>query len=98
MCYFIHMVKIGVKELRQNASKYLNQVKRGETVEVTERGTLIAVITSPSHEATEYERLVACGQLIPASTQFRIPQSRRMNDSDVTSAKVLSDLREERLE
>ena len=90
------MTRIGIKELRQNASKYLEKVKRGETIEVTERGTLIAVITSPNKEVTEFEGLVARGQLIPATTQFQIPQDRRKAGLEDTSAKVLSELREER--
>ncbi len=98
MCYFIDVVRIGVKELRQNVSKYLDQVKRGETVEVTERGTLIAVITSPSKEVMEFEYMVARGQLIAPKAQFHIPQNRRTADSEVASAEVLSDLREERFE
>lgn len=31
------MERIGIRELRQNASRYLAKVKTGETVEVTER-------------------------------------------------------------
>ncbi|MFN4002196.1 type II toxin-antitoxin system Phd/YefM family antitoxin [Microcella sp.] len=38
------MDRIGVRELRQNASKYLDRVKRGESIEVTERGVPIAII------------------------------------------------------
>lgn len=38
------MRSIGVRELRQRASEYLRLVKRGETVEVTERGRPIARI------------------------------------------------------
>ncbi|MEI7747347.1 MAG: type II toxin-antitoxin system prevent-host-death family antitoxin, partial [Actinomycetota bacterium] len=37
------MDRIGVRELRQHASRYLEIVKRGETVEVTERGNLVAL-------------------------------------------------------
>ena len=36
------MLRIGVRELRQNASRYLAKVKAGETIEVTERGVLVA--------------------------------------------------------
>jgi prevent-host-death family protein len=39
MCYMI-----GIRELRQNASKYLRQVQEGETVEVTDRGRPVARI------------------------------------------------------
>ncbi len=38
------MDRIGVRELRQNASKYLDRVKRGESIEVTERGVPIAIL------------------------------------------------------
>ena len=40
-------MRIGVRELRQNASRYLDRVKSGETVEVTERGQLVAVLLRP---------------------------------------------------
>jgi antitoxin (DNA-binding transcriptional repressor) of toxin-antitoxin stability system len=33
-----HMLRIGVGELRQHASRDLSQVARGERIEVTERG------------------------------------------------------------
>ena len=36
------MERIGVRQLRQHASRYLDRVKAGETVEVTERGRLVA--------------------------------------------------------
>ncbi len=42
------MQRIGVRELRQNASRYLALVKAGETVEVTGRGELVALATGPS--------------------------------------------------
>ncbi|MDT7703988.1 MAG: hypothetical protein QOJ30_6313, partial [Pseudonocardiales bacterium] len=42
MCYALVVERIGVRELRQNASRYLALVKGGETVEVTERGELVA--------------------------------------------------------
>ena len=37
------MERIGVRELRQHASRYLDRVKAGETVEVTERGDIMLV-------------------------------------------------------
>ncbi|GAA1741839.1 type II toxin-antitoxin system Phd/YefM family antitoxin [Microcella frigidaquae] len=38
------MERIGVRELRQNASTYLDRVKQGESIEVTERGVPVAII------------------------------------------------------
>lgn len=40
--------KVGVRELRQNLSRYLERVKEGETLTVTERGHEVARLV-PSH-------------------------------------------------
>ncbi len=62
------MERIGVRELRQNASRYLAMVKAGQTVEVTERGELVALLVSPSPARRARERLVTAGRLIPAAS------------------------------
>ncbi|MBY3553175.1 type II toxin-antitoxin system prevent-host-death family antitoxin [Modestobacter lapidis] len=67
------MTRIGVRELRQNASVYLDMVKAGETVEVTERGRLVAVLAPPSPASTARERLIAEGRLIPARGPRALP-------------------------
>jgi prevent-host-death family protein len=61
------MERIGVRELRQNASKYLAEVKEGKTVEVTERGELIALLVPPQRGQTTRDRMIAEGRLIPAA-------------------------------
>ena len=38
------MERVGVRELRQNLSVYLRRVRRGETLEVTERGQAVAIL------------------------------------------------------
>ncbi|MPQ99295.1 type II toxin-antitoxin system prevent-host-death family antitoxin [Modestobacter sp. I12A-02628] len=67
------MERIGVRELRQNASVYLARVKSGETIEVTERGVLVALLTPPSPAASARERLIAEGRLIPATGPRVLP-------------------------
>jgi prevent-host-death family protein len=67
------MVRIGVRELRQHASRYLDLVKSGQTVEVTERGELVAVLAPPSPATTARERLIAEGRLIPARGPRALP-------------------------
>lgn len=59
------MRSIGIRELRQNASKYLREVRRGETVEVTDRGQPVARLVPVPEEESTYDRLVAEGRLIP---------------------------------
>jgi len=87
------VARIGVRELRQHASRYLDRVKSGETVEVTERGRLIALLVPPDPARDARERLIADGRLTPASGVLRLP--RRIKVAR-TSDEVLDDQREDR--
>ena len=49
--------------MRQNLSKYLRRVVAGETLEVTERGRPVAVLSPLPEEATAIDRLAALGRL-----------------------------------
>ena len=91
------MERIGVRELRQHASRYLSRVKAGETVEVTERGQLVALLVPPGPGAGARERLVAAGRITPGSRPFRIPQRVPARPGAANSGAVLDELREERL-
>jgi prevent-host-death family protein len=87
------VARIGVRELRQHASRYLHRVKSGETVEVTERGRLIALLVPPGPARDARERLIAEGRLIPASGPLQLP--RRIKVA-LTSEEVLNDQRDDR--
>lgn len=91
------MERIGVRELRQHASRYLSRVKAGETVEVTERGQLVALLVPPGPGVGARERLVAAGLITPGSRPFRIPQRVAARPGAANSDAVLDELREERL-
>ncbi|MGR6967387.1 type II toxin-antitoxin system Phd/YefM family antitoxin [Geodermatophilus sp. URMC 61] len=91
------MTRIGVRELRQNASRYLALVKAGETVEVTERGQLVAVLAPPSPATTARERLIAEGRLIPASAPFRSPERITPQPGALSVSEALDEQRTERL-
>ena len=58
------MERIGVRELRQHASRWLARVAAGESFEVTDRRQPVAWLV-PTGKTTR-ERLMAMGQLIPA--------------------------------
>jgi prevent-host-death family protein len=96
MCYLVGMERIGVRELRQHATRYLARVKAGETVEVTERGQLVALLVPPAPGATERERLIATGQLVPASRPFRVPRRAPLPAAGPDTGAALDDLRAER--
>ena len=59
MCYIVtHMNdKVGVRELRQNLSKYLDRVKDGDALVVTERGRQVARLIPAGPAAEPYTDL-----------------------------------------
>jgi len=59
-----HMERIGVRELRQNASRYLRRVAQGESIEITDRGRPVAVLVTP--QLAGLDRLIAEGRVRPA--------------------------------
>ncbi|MHB1535810.1 MAG: type II toxin-antitoxin system Phd/YefM family antitoxin [Acidimicrobiales bacterium] len=94
------MVRIGVRELRQHASRYLELVKAGESVEVTERGELVAVLTPPEQARSTRQRLLASGRLLPAVSptgRLRGSQPVPVVLGEPTNQQVLDAEREERL-
>jgi prevent-host-death family protein len=62
MCY---MPTIGVRELRQNASQYLERVRAGETIEVSVRGRVVARLVPALHHP--WDALVTAGRVRRAS-------------------------------
>jgi prevent-host-death family protein len=93
MLHLQHMETIGVRELQQHASAALRRVARGETIGVTDRGRLVAVLSAPS-SATGAGALLASGRV----------QSARRPTTDLAeatpairaTADVLNELRDDR--
>jgi prevent-host-death family protein len=62
------MTTIGVRELRQNASRYLELVAAGESIEVTSHGKPVAMLVPvKDRRPRTREDLIAAGVLIPGS-------------------------------
>jgi prevent-host-death family protein len=59
------MARVGVRELRQRASRVLQEVDAGTTFEVTSRGRTIAHLVPAAHRRTR-DRLIAQARLTPA--------------------------------
>lgn len=58
---------MGIRELRQNLSRYLERVKRGERLEVTEHGRPVAILAPIPPTEGAMARLVAAGRVKPHS-------------------------------
>jgi prevent-host-death family protein len=89
------MARVGVRELRQNLSVYLDRVKAGETLEVTEHGRVVAQLApNPAAAAGVLERLIADGLAVrPASTGRTLPLPPAAVDRAISD--VLREMRDE---
>ncbi len=56
------MTSVGVRALRQRASELLRRVEAGETIEITDRGRPVALL-SPLPQGVPYEQLLASGEI-----------------------------------
>ncbi len=76
MCYMSEgdrPARVGVRELRQNLSVYLDRVKAGETLEVTEHGQPVARLTPrPVEHMSIVDRMIAEGRITPATGDHRL--------------------------
>ncbi len=87
------MTSVGIRELRQKASEYLRRVAAGETIEVTDRGRPVALLT-PIPEAPPLEQLRSAGDLDEATgTVDDLPEPLELDAGIETPSDVLARLR-----
>lgn len=93
------MDTVGVRELRQNLSRYLGQVKEGESFVVTERGREVARLTPSGPADSPLARLAAeRGATMPRADLLTLARdSTTPPAKGPPSSQVLDELREERL-
>jgi prevent-host-death family protein len=82
-----------VRELRQRASELLRRVAAGETIEVTDRGRPVALL-SPLPEAGPLERLRAAGEVTePTGDWADLPEPLPLEPGQEAPSAVLERLR-----
>ncbi len=54
-----HMERIGIREMRQNLSRYARRARAGESFVITDRGSEIAQLVPAAARASAVDRLVA---------------------------------------
>ncbi|TWS20725.1 type II toxin-antitoxin system Phd/YefM family antitoxin [Tsukamurella asaccharolytica] len=96
------MEQIGVRELRQHASKYLARVEAGEEIEVTNHGRLVARLVPVSEKERRYRELVALGQIIPAKRPLDLEKitamrkaRRPLKPGEKSASQILEEMRNE---
>jgi prevent-host-death family protein len=87
--------RVGVRELRQNLSVYLDRVKAGETLEVTEHGRPVARLgPNPPERMSIVDRFIAEGRITPATTDHRtLTMPPRMPGTPLSE--ILQEMRDE---
>jgi prevent-host-death family protein len=93
------MNRVGVRELRQNLSRYLVQAKAGESFVVTERGREVARLTPSGPVDSPIARLAAeRGATVPRGDLLSLVRASSLRPATgPPSLEVLDELREERL-
>lgn len=81
------------RELRNNSSKVLADVKGGETIAVTNNGEIAAILVPPG--TSRYDQLVASGRITPARNPGHAREIRRAQ-GPLRSIDVLDELRGDR--
>jgi prevent-host-death family protein len=92
------MSRVGVRELRQNLSVYLRRVRRGETLEVTDRGEPVAILRPLIDPSDAFGRLEERGLVLRrgAGNLADLPPPTR-EELRRLPADVLDEFREERV-
>jgi prevent-host-death family protein len=64
------MTEVGIRELRNRLSQYLERIQAGEEVVITDRGRAVARMVPLTGERT-IDRLIREGKVIPAKRRER---------------------------
>lgn len=87
------MERVPIRELQQHASAVVRRVRAGETLGITDRGTLVAVLAPPAAVGGR-AALLAAGRVRPSTRSIdALPAARRASRP---TGEVLDELRDER--
>jgi prevent-host-death family protein len=87
---------VGVRDLRQNLSRYLDRARRGERVVITERNRPIAVLSPLPENEDALARLIAEGKVVPAARPLNVDEIEPVElDDPLAGSRALEEMREE---
>jgi prevent-host-death family protein len=89
------MITVGVAELRQNLSKYLDRVARGERILVTARNRPIAELGPPPSTGASLDRLIAAGY-VARPLRRGLPEPLALGGDPHALSRALDEVRGER--
>jgi prevent-host-death family protein len=88
-------LSIGIRELRQNASRYLRLVaERGEPIQITDRGRPVALLTPVPKTQSRIEHLRASGRIRPATGSWKdLPPPIPLKPGEKPLSTILEEMR-----
>ncbi len=87
-----HVSEVPVRELNQNTAGVLARVKRGEHIDITERGAVVARLV-PAQENPLAE-MISAGRLHPATLSGPAPRPSGRVKTDHEAGQLLRELRD----
>jgi prevent-host-death family protein len=88
------MVRVGVRELKQNASAVLRRVIAGESIEITQRGRPVAMLVPLPQEEDLLERVIAQGLATRANGNLLdLPPPLKPKPGSMLPSEALAELR-----
>jgi prevent-host-death family protein len=89
------MNTVGVAELRQNLSRYLDRVRRGERLVVTDRNRPVAELGPPPTTGAALDRLIAEGR-VSRPPRRGLPEPLELTGDPYALSRALDEVRGER--
>ncbi|MEP7360897.1 MAG: type II toxin-antitoxin system prevent-host-death family antitoxin [Chloroflexota bacterium] len=90
------MARIGIRELRQNASEYVRRAEKGEVIEVTDRGRPVAQLTPLPQPMSVLDRWILEGKATRATGNWAdLGPPVPLPPGSPTTQQILDELRED---
>jgi prevent-host-death family protein len=80
-------MEVGIRDLRNHLSQYVDKVRQGQEVVVTDRGRAVARMV-PLSEERRIDRLIAEGVIIPAPQDRRTRPRHRIEGTEPISSLI----------
>jgi prevent-host-death family protein len=93
MYYTGSMAEVPIRTLNQDTARVLARVKKGEEIEITERGVVIARLVPV--EPSPLGRLLSTGRLRPSRVEGAMPHPKGEVRTDHEAGALLEQLRDE---
>ncbi len=87
------MRRVGIRELRQDASTWVRRAAAGEEIEVTDRGRAVARLGPIPAQETGLAALEAAGRIRPAKGKLTDHNPLPIKSGSPTLSEILADMR-----